>query len=293
MGRVLLSVLALAAAACLDRSAPEAPPVADNSTPAPAVDAVIDAAWSPDGQRLVVTWDRGGDVRLFGLLGPTREGVVPEPATGLPLGRAPGERASWAPDGLWVAFGSGGDIVRVRPDGTGAEPLTSGPAHDSDPDYAPGGRRIVFVSDRGGQGERLWLMDAQGGEPTPMTVTAPGTSHRSPAWAPDGSSIAFTTVEDGNEVVYVSAPGGNGLTRIGEGTEPDWSADGERIYFGQNDSVFWRPASGGERQFVLADGAAPRAAPLGRWLSFVRGAPPSTALWLFDLETSTETRITP
>jgi Tol biopolymer transport system component len=265
----------------------------DSVATEPRANAVIEGAWSPEGQRLVLTWDRGNGARLYRLLGPAPDGIPPEPSTGLPLGRGLGERATWAPDGLWIAYASGGDIVRVRPDGTGAENLTTGPSSDTDPDYAPDGRRIVFVSDRGGQGDRLWVMDADGGDPRPMAETAPGTSNRAPAWSPDGSGIAFTAEEDGVEIVYVGTPEGSEANRIGEGSEPDWSADGERIYFERNDSVFWHPAGGGQPHFLLADASTPRAAPDGRWLSFVRGSAATSSLWLFDLETSMETRITP
>ena len=85
---------------------------------------------------------------------------------------------------------------------------------------------------------------------------------------------------------------GSGWGRLGTGLLPAWFPDAERVVYAEHDSIFWRPADGGLRHFVVAGGSAPRPSPNGRWLAFVRvGAAP--ALYVMNLESGTETRITP
>src|ERR1039458_619142 len=67
--------------------------------------------------------------------------------------------------------------------------LTSNIAEDSQPDVAPDGKSIVFVSNRdGGKGE-IYVMDADGRNP--RNLTNHPANDDSPAWSPDGKRIAF------------------------------------------------------------------------------------------------------
>lgn len=263
-----------------------------------AADFIQEAVWSADGRRLVASWHRGGQVRLYGLHAPYPDGSVPEPGPGIPITYGDGEWATWAPDGLWVAFATrrdgNGEIYRVRPDGTGPENLTRHPADDGEPAYSPDGRLIAFTTDRDDDGPSLWVMEADGSNPRPLAQGLPGDVQRGPAWSPDGSRIAFYASEEGApDVVWIAATDGSGTGRLGEGALPAWSPDGERVYFDQNDSVFWRPPDGGPRSLVVAGGFAAHPSPDGTWISFVRGSWPVSALYLLNLDRGTETRITP
>jgi Tol biopolymer transport system component len=83
---------------------------------------------------------------------------------------------SWSPDGSSIAFTCGLDVCVIRPDGTGRETLTAGAddTSDRDADWSPDGTQIVFTSDRGPElGMRLWVMDADGGDPRLIDLVGP------------------------------------------------------------------------------------------------------------------------
>jgi dipeptidyl aminopeptidase/acylaminoacyl peptidase len=70
---------------------------------------------------------------------------------------APAALASFPGDNGVIAFAKGGDIWTVRSDGTGAHRLTSGPAVDGAPEWAPDGRWMLFTRDGA-----IWRMNADG-----------------------------------------------------------------------------------------------------------------------------------
>lgn len=285
------AALVLLLAACV---LPDADPPADGAAvvaEAPDV-GPEEAVWSSDGRRLAVTWTEGGRTRLLGLFGPA-DGQPPAEGTGLPLADGEAGWASWAPDGLWIAYAAGTrgarDIHRARPDGTGAEALTGTESDDYDPAYSPDGRTLAFVSDRDGGVAKLYLMPAGGGEAR-LAAELPGPVRR-PVWAPDGRRLAVEVAEASELVTYFVAPEGGGWGRFMPGAEPAWSPDGERVLFVERDTIFWRLAAGGSRNLLVPDATAPRVSPDGKWLAFVREDGASRALFLMDLETKAVTRI--
>ena len=93
-------------------------------------------------------------------------------------------------------------LVPVPARGQGVEPrrLTNGP-HDTAPRWSPDGTRLIFArtteKDGKPQPPQLYLLSFAGGEPRPLTDLPKGAS--SPAWSPDGKTVAFlsgTTPED-------------------------------------------------------------------------------------------------
>lgn len=94
-----------------------------------------------------------------------------------------------SPDGQWLVFDLLSQIYRVSIAGGEAQCLTqnSGIALNYHPKYSPDGRRIVFVSDRGGQ-NNLWVMDADGRNARAVhtDLDAPVAE---PTWAPGGNAI--------------------------------------------------------------------------------------------------------
>lgn len=68
--------------------------------------------------------------------------------------------------------------------------LTPGPGNHSKPTWSPDGRWIAFVSDRGDEGEQLWILPTAGGEARKITSGYGGVGQ--PEWAPDSKRIAFS-----------------------------------------------------------------------------------------------------
>src|SRR5260370_4243509 len=66
--------------------------------------------------------------------------------------------------------------------------LTYDRAQDTQPDLSPDGKRVVFVSNRGGR-PNIWSMRVDGGDP--KNLTHDQGDNDSPAWSPDGRQIAF------------------------------------------------------------------------------------------------------
>lgn len=81
---------------------------------------------------------------------------------------------------------------------------------------------------------RIWVMDLPDGTPRRVTPDDFAPFEFSPAWSPDGSTLAFTSWEDveGGHLWTVPAAGGtpSQLTRqAGEFIHPAWSPDGEQL----------------------------------------------------------------
>ncbi|HEV7505941.1 MAG TPA: PDZ domain-containing protein [Thermoanaerobaculia bacterium] len=110
------------------------------------------------------------------------------------LSEAPGDAdtPAFSPDGAWLAFsrdtGSGGDIFVMPAAGGEARRLTWHPKEDRVRGWSPDGRRILFVSNREGDGQyRLFTVDRDGGTPERLPLF----EARQGAFSPDGSHIAY------------------------------------------------------------------------------------------------------
>ncbi|MFI9011588.1 amidohydrolase family protein [Actinosynnema sp. NPDC053489] len=110
---------------------------------------------------------------------------------------------------------------------TGGRPrrLTDGGSFDSDPDFAPDGRSLVYSSDRDGV-PALRLRDLVTGQDAPVGGAVAG-AQTVPRFSPDGGRIAYV---DQDGAVWVLDVAAGARTRVtptlfGPG-RPSWSADG-------------------------------------------------------------------
>ncbi|HEY4063023.1 MAG TPA: S9 family peptidase [Puia sp.] len=65
---------------------------------------------------------------------------------------------------------------------------TASEKSESNPKWAPGGKKLAFLSNRGGENQ-VYLLDDQGGEALPLTASKTGVGEY--VWAPDGRHIAY------------------------------------------------------------------------------------------------------
>ena len=99
----------------------------------------------------------------------------------------------------------------------------------------------------------VYRVKSNGTNPTRLTTALPFDGE--PAWSPNGSKIAFTSVRDGNQEIYVMDATGSNQVRLTNTTaiesHPAWSPDGSKI-------AFMSERDGNREIYVMnADGSNP------------------------------------
>jgi Tol biopolymer transport system component len=260
-------------------------------------------AWSPDGARIAFTRaPRSGEER------PSVE-VIDAGGGGRRV-LAAGSFPTWSPDGTRIAFTSAPRVVEekssvevIEADGGGRRVLAVG----SLPAWSPDGARIAYVRD----GD-VWVVDADGSNPHPLTSFAALRFANTPAWSPDGSTIAFVVVgawvaPEPNDVWTVGADGSR-LRRVMTAGfvdgAADWAPDGRSLVFAasrrrEGEVELWRAAvPDGPLLNVSNDrawNATPLFAPGGSRLAFAihhGGGYLLSDVWTLDLRTGRRRNLT-
>ena len=137
---------------------------------------------SPDGRQIAFRRQLGEHKSAIFVVsakgGPARRVVAP--AGGV------ADKIDWSPDGSRIVlsapeFGAGkqpsSNVFTIRPDGSGLRQLThsrGGNVNNGADSWSPDGKRIAFVSNRGGGAYEIWVMNADGTHATAVTHTAAG-----------------------------------------------------------------------------------------------------------------------
>jgi Tol biopolymer transport system component len=170
--------------------------------------------WSPDGIKIAF-WRRDAP-------NTTRGGIFVMNADGSDQRAVASsfDGPAWSPDGLKLAFGSGG-IYLIKVDGSNRTQITQ-PADldwdvDNAPAWSPDGSKITFTRGTecffgGCESAQLWVVNADGSNPTKLTDIWAFTS----AWSPDGTKIIFSAsiAGSGGADLLMMNPDGSGLTNI-------------------------------------------------------------------------------
>jgi imidazolonepropionase-like amidohydrolase/Tol biopolymer transport system component len=148
-----------------------------------------------------------------------------------------------SPDGRWVAFDLLGDIYTMPIAGGTPTRIADGLAYEQQPRFSPDGKRIAFVSDRGG-GDNIWVMNVDGSDKRQVTKEDFRLLNQ-PSWSPDGRFIVakkhFTTGRSlgTGEVWLYHVSGGGGVPLVKRASEQLQKELGEPIYAPNGKSVYY------------------------------------------------------
>lgn len=167
--------------------------------------------------------------------------LTPEPV-GTPQGGGRGQ----------IAFVSERDgfpqIYLMNADGSEVQQLTSETGGACQPEWAPDGLRLAYISPCDGPQDRydrasLFVLDLETGRSDLISTLATG--DYDPAWSPDGTTLAFTSLQTGRPQIFIydldSGETRNLMNRSTISRMPAWSPDGEQILFVSPSPVTNRP----------------------------------------------------
>ncbi|MCL5960348.1 MAG: LpqB family beta-propeller domain-containing protein [Chloroflexi bacterium] len=146
-------------------------------------------SWSPDGSKIAFSADAG--TLHFGLWTVDTGGSKLIKPSYRALGEGDADSPAWSPDGKNLAFAAYWDTqtqIYALALSTGAvKKLTNHQEGAYDPSWSPDGAKIGYVA-RSDNKNDVWVMDADGSNPTQVTTSG---AARSPRWSPDGQYMAF------------------------------------------------------------------------------------------------------
>jgi Tol biopolymer transport system component len=200
------------------------------------------------------------------------------------------EAPNWSRDGRFFIVNSAGRLYRLPARGGGRLveiPTGFATRLNNDHGISPDGRQLVLshhADEHITDPEQDWLASSIyvlpiEGSPTPVKITA-----RAPSfwhgWSPDGTTLVFTALRDGEWDIYAIPVRGGEEQRLsicpGLDDGPDYAPDGEFIYYNSFCSgtmEIWRMRSDGSGAEQLTSDIHsnwfPHPSPDGRWVVFL------------------------
>jgi Tol biopolymer transport system component/DNA-binding winged helix-turn-helix (wHTH) protein len=257
-------------------------------------------AFSPDGKQIAFVWNgaNGENTDIYVKLIKTGEPVR------LTETDADDLSPTFSPDASHIAFvrssATGGSELILIPALGGAErKICNLRSTRSGLSFSPDGRYLAVAdNDEGAAKSGIFLVDIANGEKRRLTTPPEHAGDVTPAFSPDGQTIAFVrSLGPIVQELFVASVSGNREPRqlTFDKTWIDgvaWSADGTRIVFASlrknNSQVsLWQiPAAGGEPELIATGGkklGSPAVSSDGRTIAFVENSQDSN-IWRLQLD---------
>jgi TolB protein len=177
--------------------------------------------WSPDGTKIAFMSNRDGNAEIYVM---NRDGSGIRRLTNNP---AIDSTPTWSPSGRQIAFTSdrsgSPQIYVMDADGLNVQRLTSESYCDR-PTWSPAPYNEIAYAARTGPGFDIKVLDLATRERRQLTFGEG--SNESPAYAPNGRHLAFSSTRTGTRQIYTISRMGKDvrqLTKAGNNQTPDWS----------------------------------------------------------------------
>jgi Tol biopolymer transport system component len=219
------------------------------------------AGWNPDGRQIVFSalepGERPEKHNLY-VVNLDSSGLTQLPQTDNDLFPV------WSPDGEWLAFHGGCDLVLMRPDGSGRKHLWRHPNEEKcsfNPQWSPDSRRLIFTVAPAGkrtfpQTRQIGLISLDGAKFTSLITSTIKKDHcpfEEVAFSPDGQQIAYLDQNCRPQLLKLDDPGQP--TRL-ETFPVGWTS---RVYpqWGQKTEAVSLPAATLSKMVEICAGSQP------------------------------------
>lgn len=267
--------------------------------------------WSPDGKYLTFNGMLVKSMQPFSM----EADIFTAKPDGTELKKITGEgvnefSSSFSKDGKRLYFGASpadkktvSDIVSVKTDGTDLVSLTKGTGRNSEPSVSPDGKWVAFESDRDGGKPQIYVMKIDGSDMKRLTNDT-AIAFYTPVWSPDGKKLVYYAEKgDRKDQVWTMNADGSNQTlltgNIGHNFYPAWSPDGKSIIWcspeeGGEGVIYTMNADGsGKKRLLAMSSSWARYSPDGKWIAFISGKFPNSAVYVAKADGSDAKKITP